>query len=367
MFLIIDDLIPTKKRPFEQLAKWPFYSLSILFLGLAMLRKFISVYSVTYLESALLAAKGVVFYLRQMIVPHHLSMFYRQVTPIEFGAVEFLFPLIILLCLAYTILASRMLGKLYAFGMMWFGITLLPNLANASKGGKAELFYASDRYVYLACIGIFFLLSLGLLWAYDNRGKVHRYIAAGIVMAVPCAYALHAHMYSAKWLYPKTYMQYVVHHYPETPVAHTLIGLSELEEGNSQKAFKHFSIAVNQSPKFRVPLAHKGFLLLKEGRVEEGMEILEGIQGMREETEYIFTYRAFGHVLQKQYGIAEGLLGQVLSVLPNDSKALQMMGTIRAKQGRYEDAEQYYRQAIAAHPASIRPKVALVQLLNFLK
>jgi len=365
LLIIIDDLIPMKKRPHEKLAKWAFYIPALVFLGIAMIRKFLSVYSITYTQSVLIAGKSVMFYFKQLLLPTHFSMFYKQNTPIEISSPEFFLPLLALVVLIFILFESKRLGKVFAFGIMWFGITVLPNLTNAAKGGKADIYYASDRYIYVACIGIFFLMSVGLVYLLDRSAGCKKYILGTLMVALPCAYAFQAHQYSVQWLTPKGYMQYVIQHYPDTPIAQTLVGLKKLEEENNiEEAIEYFHYALELSPKFTVARSHLGLALMKTGNIDEGIKEIKKIQEMIIDREFTYTFLAFGHILKGEDAIAKGLLSQVLSVLPEDSQALHMMGILAAKQGDIKQAKMYYLRSIESNSNDVRPKAALARLLQ---
>ncbi|MDA0376589.1 MAG: hypothetical protein O3A80_04755 [bacterium] len=366
LMMIIDDLIPMKKTPYEKLSKWAFYIPAIVFLGIGMIKKFLSMYSITYTQSILLAGKSVMFYLKQLLVPTHLSMFYKQNTPIELSNPEFFLPLAALVVLVCIVFQSKQLGKLFAFGVIWFGICVLPNLANAAKGGKADIYYASDRYVYVACIGIFFLLSLGLIYLLDHSKAYKKIVMGALIIALPCLYAIQAHQYSVYWLTPKAYMRNVIAHYPETPIAQTIVGLEELEEENSETAMQHFRYALEISPEFDISRVHLGLALMKAGNIDEGMSEIKKIQEMKMDREYTYAFLAFGYTLLGEYSIAEGLLHQVLSIIPEDSRALHMMGILAKEQGDLAEAQKFYWRSIESNPNDVRPKAALARLMKSL-
>lgn len=367
LMMIIDDLIPMKKTQNEKLSKWAFYIPAFLFLGIGLIRKFLSVYSLTYGQSILLAAKSITVYFKQLLLPSHLSMFYKQSTPIELSSPEFFLPLITLMALVIILLQSKRFGKLFAFGIMWFGISILPNLTNSSKGSKTDIYFGSDRYVYVACIGIFFLMSLAMVYLLDRLQGWRKIIMAALVITIPCIYAVQANMYSVYWLTPDTYMRYVIAQYPETTIAHTVVGLKELEDGNIDKAIQHFRYSLELSPGFSISHAHLGLALMKAGHIDEGIEEIKKDHAMKPHHEYIFTFLAYGHTLKGEDHIAKGLLEQVLSMAPEDSKALYMMGILATAQGDISEAQKLYWRSIQSNPDDVRPKAALAKIMQGLQ
>src|SRR5215208_146134 len=60
---------------------------------------------------------------------------------------------------------------------------------------------------------------------------------------------------------------------------------------------------------------------------------------------------------------AESLLNSVLAVAPRDADALNLLGVVRARQGRGADAERLFRRALDAQPAHLGAHVNLGELL----
>ena len=207
-------------------------------------------------------------------------------------------------------------------------------------------------------------MSLGISYVLRRSKGLQTYIVGAIATALLCVYACQANQYSVYWLTPKAYMQYAIDHYPKTPVAQTVVGLKELEEENMEVAMHHFQNALDLSPTFSVSRAHLGLALMKTGKVEEGLAEIQKIQEMKTDHEYTYTFLAFGHTLLGEYVIAEGLLNQVLSILPEDSKALYMLGILAEKEQRTPEAKAFYERSIASKPGDVRPKAALARLLR---
>lgn len=73
--------------------------------------------------------------------------------------------------------------------------------------------------------------------------------------------------------------------------------------------------------------------------------------------------QAVAHLNRNDTAQAEALLVQVLAAMPDDANALQLMGIIRATQGRAMEAESCYRRSIAGDPAQPQVHFNLGNLL----
>lgn len=364
LLMIVDDLIPTKTRDREKLSKWAYYLPAIVFLFIGMQKKALSVYALSYFDAALIAIKAVYFYLSKLLVPTNLSLFYKQVTPIDFFRMEFFLPAVFLVLLGMATVHSRRIGKPFAFGIMWFGITLLPNLANAVKGSKEAIYYASDRYAYLPSIGIFFLCATGLSWlAYTAKPRLKLWITV-IATSMVIVYASLAHSYSSHWLTPKPYMQRVQQLYPDTAMAHTLRGILLLEQEQVAEAVDELRTARELEPEYTDNRAHLGLALIKNGEIDEGIRELYATAKIQPSYDYTYIFLAYAYVLQNDLNSAEHELQKALGYNPKSAGALQLLGTIEHARGNLDAAEKYYRESLVLNNRSVRAKSALARVLQ---
>src|SRR5687768_14930104 len=66
---------------------------------------------------------------------------------------------------------------------------------------------------------------------------------------------------------------------------------------------------------------------------------------------------------QQQFQEAENLLNSVLTTVPNDGDANNLLGVVRAKQGRPVEAEKLFRRAIVHAPKHLGARINLGELL----
>src|SRR5918996_1434948 len=66
---------------------------------------------------------------------------------------------------------------------------------------------------------------------------------------------------------------------------------------------------------------------------------------------------------QQQFQEAENLLNSILATAPNDGDANNLLGVVRAKQGRPAEAEKLFRRAIVHAPKHLGARINLGELL----
>ncbi|MBL6853503.1 MAG: tetratricopeptide repeat protein, partial [Alphaproteobacteria bacterium] len=83
----------------------------------------------------------------------------------------------------------------------------------------------------------------------------------------------------------------------------------------------------------------------------------------RSQNAALFT-QVVGLINRGSLGGAEQMLTQVLGRMPNDLDGLQLLGLVRAKQGRTQEAETLYRRSLALDPKQPHVNINLGTLLT---
>ena len=124
----------------------------------------------SFFEKCLCPSYACLFYLGKILWPTKLSCYY-PFTGIKDLPV-YLFSLGGWLALLVLTLRSATRTRKVVFGVFFFLITLLPVLQFVQMG----LAIVADRYVYLASLGIFYLIAEGIVWAYGKVAQKDRWL-----------------------------------------------------------------------------------------------------------------------------------------------------------------------------------------------
>jgi len=362
--LIIDDLHPTNIGKNHRRNLQMYCIPAILFLAIGMMGKSLGVFVLGYFEAFLMACKGVYFYFGKVILPTNLSMSYEQLSPINILKEDFLIPVLILIIIAVITLSSRAFSKVFSFGMLWFGITLLPNIGNSVKGVEKTLYFASDRYIYIPSIGLFFIVASGIAWALHKSSHQQKWLLSFVTVIILGAYGITAQSYSVLWLTPKQYHERIVRLYPESILPRVLIGMSYIREENNEDAIEHFQKATERKPKYANPVAHLGLALVKTGEVDLGIEKLEQALELNDKHAYSYIYLSYAYMLKNNDAKARELLTKALEKNSKNAKVHQMYGTLEHRSGNVEAAEDHLRKSIQIDNTSAQAKSALARLLR---
>ena len=360
VLLIVDDVVPPKKH----MSKLPYYILAGVFLLIGMVGKTLSVYSLSYFQTFLLAGKSAVFYLQKMLIPTDFSVFYQQFSPITLLSKEFALPLLALALLFFIALKSRGISKLISFGILWYGVTLLPNLGNFSRVSKESIFFASDRYAYLPSIGIFLIVAYGASSIIEHRSRSIRIAAVAFMTVVIATLSCLTYRQSIVWLAPKSLFAHAANVEPRTHLAHMFLGMEALGDDRFDDAVRNLQTATDLAPKFEIARAHLGLALIKNGDADRGAEELQTIIAMNPQSKFGYEYLAYGQMLEGKSVDAKTTLTHLLEIDPTNAQALQMLGTLAHQRGNVAEAKDYYERSIALNDRSVRAKAALARLLR---
>jgi len=252
-----------------------------------------------------------VVYLGELFLPHGLSAFYSHPA----GSLPWgLAGLAACAVAVVTFMAwhSRREAPYFAFGWLWFLVTLLPVIGIIQVGSQAR----ADRYLYLPLIGIFLAVLWGAADLARRRPRARAPVALSIAVAVVLL-ALAAQRQTGYWQDSGTLWEHALAVDPTSETA--LYQLSE-----------HYK---------------------EQGRFDDQALLLRQLVTLNPRHE-----RALNNLCIARYRLGEkpeALFGDyqtLLMVNPQNAKALQNYGYLLIESGRYAEAIAKLEQAIEIDP-----------------
>lgn len=287
--------------------------------------------------------------------------------------------------LAFTAAWLRGRRPVASFGLLWIGMSLLP-VSNLIP------FYGliAERHLYLAVPGFGLvvgdLLARGFrLRAVEVASPPRRPVLAALALAaLAIAYAGASLVRSHVWSDEILLWEDTVARSPSKLKAHTNLGLAYLRRNRMEAAIEEFHKALQINPRSAGAHANLGQVHLMRNEPEQAVvELRRALEanprhmdahkhlamafirlqrwqeaeqvvrkGLELRAEPSFHY-LLGVALFKQGRLeeAETELGRALEVSPEHPDALRQMGLIRHRQGRTEEAAEFYRRSLQQAPA----------------
>ena len=250
--LLIDYFNKRKvdKRMFTD--KIPFLILSLIFGVLA----FISQSSTgavrneslfNFFHKIAVASYSIIFYLYKLLLPVKLSCIYPYSGVRNNPA--FLFSLVGFIILLVLVIRSGKYTRKVIFGSAFFLVTLLPVLQFIPIGDTI----VADRYVYIASLGIFYILAEGVFWLFTTKIK-HSSFLKGLLLATLIALtsvlAFLTWQRCQVWRDSMSLWNDVLNQYPNVVTAYNNRGNAYKDQGNIQQGISDYNKAIKINPNY---------------------------------------------------------------------------------------------------------------------
>lgn len=259
LLLLIEEVRGRRAGVLKRTA--PFFGLSLLFGVVAMLGKQLQISKLTLFDQGLLWCKSVAFYIWKFLWPSGLNIVYDQYTPITLLRAEFYLAVLFVALLLMLCIMMWKKHKIFSACVLWFLVCLTPSIATFWKNGI--VYYASDRYAYIA------IASLCFLGATAASPYLHRYKALGKVLVL--ALVLLTMKQSLTWKNTvATYERAVAHNLrPILPLNN--LGTYYFQQDDLEAAKDHYLKALSYEQRIPETLINMGLLHRKRFESQEAM------------------------------------------------------------------------------------------------
>jgi protein O-mannosyl-transferase len=353
--------------------------------------------AVTTLETIPLAARAgnaalsCLHYLRQMLWPAGLSLYYPHpgTTVSVAGSVGAL-AIVGLLC--YLGLRTARSRPHIAVGICWYLVTLLPVIGLVQVGLQAR----ADRYTYVPLIGPFIAIAWeGAILAGASARR--RAVAGVVAAAIVAALGVTARAQVDRWSDEAALWTQALDENPDNFYAHYSLGRMRLKAGLVETAMPHLQRAIALAPWFASAHDAIGLALARQGRLEEAIAAHQEALRLEPDSTEVranlgLAYERHGDVagaiaryrealrrdpgrptLHISLGHALGSLGdfdgavaevrEALRLQPDSAAAHAYLGQVLAQKGQPDDAMAELRLALAREPSREDAHALLGRLL----
>lgn len=253
------------ERPIDRTAlheKVPYLILSGIFAVVAVMGKAAVLQSMSVMDRFLLTCKTIAFYAWKMLFPSDFSLIYPQTAVINIAVPEFWMSVIATLLLVIVTMYALWRWRIVGFALSIFLLAILPSVATFYKNGF--VLFASDRYAYIAGIGVFLCIAMAintLLQRGMLMARSARYVAAMILVGCGVMAGLQARV----WQSPLSIFENVLAIYPESVLAHNNIGAILQEQGKRTEAVEYYKKAIAIDPLYPTPYVNIAKHVLQQG------------------------------------------------------------------------------------------------------
>lgn len=296
-----------------------------------------------FLHTTVFAGYAYVQYIINLLVPVKLSVLYPYPTAI--GAVHIIYTIIAAGIIALGFIAWRRQWYAVAGGILFYTVNIAIVLQFVQFG---EVLMA-DRYLYLACIGIWYPIVYHV-YHYFSQNQYRKTVTGIIALSIICTvYGVTTFARNDIWLSELNFWKSVTDKFPESSVAQSSLGGVYMKEGDNAEALRHIDEAIRLDAANYKAWYNKGVLLLRNGNKQEALAALNKAISLKDYSKALFT-RA---LLYQQTGNCGAALQDVEKVLrqePSNARAHYIKADCIEQQGDIETAMSEYSKAIVLEP-----------------
>lgn len=337
------------------LEKIPYIALSLVF-GLIAIKAQHSIDAIriennfTWFDRLSVASYGITQYLIKLCFPYHLSVFYPY--PEKTGS---FLPFHIYGCIIFIIGFLFILwrffrrNRLVLFGTLFFLVNISIVIQFLPVGDAI----ISDRYVYIASIGYFFIIGY-VCNILVQRSVVYRNIVIAAMVLYCALLSVTTYHRVGVWKDSMTLWSNAIKNYPENnDRAFQNLGIISYETGNYSEALKYYQqvLKMHLQNKTAYSKAYVGM-----GQVKQAMNDMEG--AMNDYNASLTCYQSYeGYfdraVLKMELGDLEGAkldLDQATQIDPLRTEAYINRGVILYQTGNFTEALQNFDRVLETDP-----------------
>ncbi|HEV3272925.1 MAG TPA: tetratricopeptide repeat protein [Candidatus Methylacidiphilales bacterium] len=305
-------------------------------------------YHYTMIERILIAGRAIWFYLGKLAWPADLIFIYPRWDIDATVGWQYLFPAaVLILAVALGCLCRRWRGPLAGF--LFFAGSLFPALGFFNVYPFRYSFVA-DHFQYLACLGIIIPCAAGLAlladWMIPQKPWLRPGFCAGLLLVLVALSWQRAEAFKD----PDTLWADTLDRNPACWMAHNNLGMTDLNDGDVDKAMGHFQKAIEVRPNDAEAHYNLGVALVQKGRVDDAIAEYQKAIGINRN--YAEAHNNLGIVLAQKGRVDEAIAEyqKSLAIKPDNAPAGYNLGNAFAQKERMDDAIAAYQKAIEINP-----------------
>jgi len=289
-----------------------------------------------------------VSYIKKMVWPHNLAVYYPYPESIPFwevaGAALFL------LCVSIFVFRALRSKPYLAVGWLWYIGTLIPAIGLIQAGLWPAI---ADRFSYVPLIGLFIVIAWGIpdLVA---RWRYKKIVLAITAILLLLTFTTETWFQNRYWQNSVTLFTHSVNVTPNNFVAHNILGNTLEKQGKLIEAISHYAEALKINSNYAEAHNNLGYTLTRQKHYKEA--IYQYNEALRINPTYTDAHNNLGTALLHQ-GNEKAAIYHYYEVLKSNPKyagAYYNLGKISLNQGKTEEAINLYRKALTFEPEMIQ-------------
>src|SRR3989475_3334698 len=297
------------------------------------------------------AAYGLGFYPRKMVVPVNLSPLYELPRTVDPMAPPFILSYALVLAIMAIVLALRRRVPGLPAAWVAYVVVLLPVLGFFQSGPQI----AADRYTYLAGLGGAILAGAGLLscWRTSRTSKTGTPTTlpiAGVATCVVVGLGALTWNQAQVWHDSEKLWTHALARDPQSSIAENNLGVVRADQSKLAEAIEHYQRALQMRPDYAEAYFNLGNALFQQGKLAEASDHYRPALAIKRD--HARAHNNWGDVLARQGKLAEAgdHFQAALHIGPDHAEAHTNLGNALFQQGKLAQASDHFRQALRLKP-----------------
>ncbi len=298
--------------------------------------------SVTFVA---MAFRSAAFYLQILVVPAGLNVMHQLIEEPTYLFALFSglsFALIALISIVAWMKRDSM--RIIATGWLFYLMTLAPTFLHYTRG-NGEIILGSERYAYVASIGIFLIAATYAVRIFDHP-NITRLTRSFLLCAAATLIILYATIDMRRIDVFKNSIAFnddIINHTFGIAKAHFNLAIALEEAKEPQNADDEYAIAMELDPTMANAAIRRGILYLKEGRTHDALTMFHAGTEMRPDYFKPFYSLGVAYLSLGRYAEAATAFEKTISLFPDYPEAHLHLATTYGKLKRFSDALEQYR------------------------
>jgi protein O-mannosyl-transferase len=295
----------------------------------------------------------VVFYLKHLVWPFDLSVYYDLPPTPSIAARTFVIPLIAVLVCGGAILWlwQKTRDRAWLFGWTWVFIALAPVLYLRAFNLND---FVHDRYLYLPSVG----LAIAVASPFERWRE--RSVAAVPVAVFLVGVLLFGTVAQVPyWKNNFVLFRRAYEISPRSEYALNNLGIEMEKRGDYDRAVSLYQAAIEKNPRLWTAQYNLGLFLYRTGSLAEADGHLAAALDVNPSYVPALANRALVKMHQGEFELAVGLAHRAVELAPADANYLTNLGTVKMAAGDVQGAREAFVAALRINPESAEAREAL--------
>ncbi len=300
-----------------------------------------------------MAFRSAAFYLQMLVVPAGLNIAH-QIIGEPTGLFVLFSGLSIVLITLISIVAwmKRDSMRIVATGWLLYLTSLAPTFPHYTHG-NGEVILGSERYAYIASIGVFLITATCAVRIFDHP-KITRPTRAFLLCAAAALIILYATIDMRRIDVFRNSIVFdddIISHTFGLAKAHFNLAIALEVAREPQNADDEYAVAMQLDPKMADAAIRRGMLYMKEGRTDDALTMFNEAATMRPDYFKPFYSLGVADLTLGRYAEAAAAFEKTISLFPDFPEAHLHLATSYGKLKRFSDALEQYRILSTLDPA----------------